>query len=149
MSESVALFSAGSLRLQQLSCLVRKPTFPPFCRPRPRRSICCLSLSLCLADSGEIDSFLGELNFCLGPADSVLSGPSLLKDLNTATNKIVKNLLILNSPGWQTPLVVDRWMLCAFTLFDYSCRVGSVGAETSACSPTLLISVYLGPIRER
>lgn len=49
--------------------------------------------------SGEIDSFMGELNFCLGPSDSVLSGPSLLKDLNTATNKIVKNLLILNSPG--------------------------------------------------
>lgn len=42
---------------------------------------------------------MGELNFCLGPGDSVLSGPSLLKDLNTATNKMVKNLLILNSPG--------------------------------------------------
>ena len=42
---------------------------------------------------------MGELNFCLGPSDSVLSGPSLLKDLNTATNKMVKNLLILNSPG--------------------------------------------------
>lgn len=42
---------------------------------------------------------MGELNFCLGPSDSVLSGPSLLKDLNTATNKLVKNMLILNSPG--------------------------------------------------
>lgn len=57
--------------------------------------LCALAVA-----SGEIDSFMGELNFCLGASDSVLSGPSLLKDLNTATNKMVKNLLILNSPGW-------------------------------------------------
>ncbi|CAM9182386.1 unnamed protein product [Hapterophycus canaliculatus] len=56
-------------------------------------------------ESGEIDSFMGELNFCLGPADSVLSGPSLLKDLNTATNKMVKNLLILNSPEDNAPAI--------------------------------------------
>eukprot|EP00752_Nemacystus_decipiens_P005152 g4675.t1 len=58
-------------------------------------------------ESGEIDSFMGELNFCLGPSDSVLSGPSLLKDLNTATNKMVKNLLILNSPEDTEPAMRD------------------------------------------
>ncbi|CBJ25993.1 conserved unknown protein [Ectocarpus siliculosus] len=58
-------------------------------------------------ESAEIDSFMGELNFCLGPSDSVLSGPSLLKDLNTATNKIVKNLLILNSPEDSEPAMRD------------------------------------------
>eukprot|EP00903_Cladosiphon_okamuranus_P016916 g15594.t1 len=58
-------------------------------------------------ESGEIDSFMGELNFCLGPSDSVLSGPSLLKDLNTATNKMVKNLLILNSREDTEPAMRD------------------------------------------
>ncbi|CAM9736274.1 unnamed protein product [Ectocarpus sp. 12 AP-2014] len=58
-------------------------------------------------ESAEVDSFMGELNFCLGPSDSVLSGPSLLKDLNTATNKIVKNLLILNSPEDSEPAMRD------------------------------------------
>lgn len=77
------------------------------CRPRakcsslghPHFSDRCRRLDFVVLGSAEVDSFMGELNFCLGPSDSVLSGPSLLKDLNTATNKIVKNLLILNSPG--------------------------------------------------
>lgn len=48
----------------------------------------------------EVESYyLGELNFCLGSQDSVLTGPSITKALNTASNQMVKNLLILNSPG--------------------------------------------------
>lgn len=69
--------------------------FSPYFPALPGVSGASLQINI----SGEIDSFMGELNFCLGPSDSVLSGPSLLKDLNTATNKMVKNLLILNSPG--------------------------------------------------
>ncbi|CAM9241969.1 unnamed protein product, partial [Sphacelaria rigidula] len=49
---------------------------------------------------GEVESFyLAELNFCLGAQDSVLSGRSITKALNTASNQILKNLLILNSPA--------------------------------------------------
>lgn len=54
----------------------------------------------CVENSGEVGSYLlGELNLCLRPQDTVLSGPSITKALNAASNKMIKNLLILNSPG--------------------------------------------------
>lgn len=49
--------------------------------------------------SDDLGSFMGELNFCLRPSDTFLSGPSTTKALNTACNKMLKNILILNSPG--------------------------------------------------
>ncbi|CAM9847980.1 unnamed protein product [Discosporangium mesarthrocarpum] len=53
--------------------------------------------------STVVDSYLGELNFCLDPKDSALSGRSTTKAANMVTNKLVKNILILNSPVDEGP----------------------------------------------
>lgn len=58
------------------------------------------SMSRTTRSGGEVESYyMGELNLCLGAQDSVLSGRSITKALNTASNQMLKNLLILNSPG--------------------------------------------------
>lgn len=93
---------------------------------------------LCSFRSGEVDSFLGELNFCLGPGDSVLSGPSLTKDLNTAANKMVKNLLILNSPGRHFSLRLCLYLGLSLSLGLNCSRSLSLGLSLSlGCSSSL------------
>lgn len=98
-SKITEVWSVPSERSSAVNRILQEIDLGPsdlFLTPAP-----CISRYLFLGrTSEEVDSYLlGELNLCLRPQDSVLSGPSVTKALNTASNQMVKNLLILNGPG--------------------------------------------------
>ncbi|CAM9218692.1 unnamed protein product [Chrysoparadoxa australica] len=50
------------------------------------------------ATMDPVTPYLDEFDFCLDARDSGLSGPSDTKSLNSITNQVIKNILIMNSP---------------------------------------------------